>query len=102
MISSVPVAGSTRISLVRRGPRLLAISSRANSMAPSRRSPAMISSMKPTSFAFSAGIGLASSTISMVFWIPMMRGMRCVPPAPGMMPSVTSGSAKRAVGTATR
>ena len=30
---------------------------------------------------------------------PMSRGSRWVPPAPGMMPSVTSGNAKRVVGS---
>ena len=40
-------------------------------------------------------IGSAAST-------PTTRGSRCVPPAPGRMPSLTSGSPSFAEGTATR
>ena len=35
--------------------------------------------------------GIAGAHISTAFWIPARRGRRCVPAAPGMMPSFTSG-----------
>ena len=67
-------------------------------MAPVRRSPSMISSRKPSSIACGALIGLADRMNSSARSAPMSRGIRWVPPAPGMMPSVTSGKAKRVVG----
>ena len=42
------------------------------------------------------------AVISTAFATPASRGSRCVPPAPGMSPSLTSGCPTRAEGTATR
>ncbi len=40
------------------------------------------------------------NTMSIAFALPMARGSRCVPPAPGMMPSLISGWPKRALSAA--
>ena len=48
-------------------------------------------SMMPAASAFGAGTGLPSVHISSASFAPHRRGSRCVPPAPGMMPSSTSG-----------
>ena len=53
--------------------------------------PGRTSSRMPAALAFDAGTGLPSVHISSASCAPHSRGSRCVPPAPGMMPSSTSG-----------
>ena len=48
-------------------------------------------STMPAASALGAGTGLPSVHISSASAAPASRGSRCVPPAPGMMPSSTSG-----------
>ena len=47
--------------------------------------------MMPAASAFGADTGLPSVDISSAIFAPARRGNRCVPPAPGMIPSITSG-----------
>jgi len=47
-------------------------------------------------------IGSPLVIISSARCAPKMRGKRCVPPAPGKIPSFTSGKPSFADGTATR
>ena len=47
--------------------------------------------MMPAAGAFGAGTGLPSVHIAMASSRRASRGSRCVPPAPGMIPSSTSG-----------
>ena len=49
-----------------------------------------------------ASTGSPQTIMSSAFATPTARGRRCVPPAPGMRPSRTSGWARRASGAATR
>ncbi len=49
-----------------------------------------------------AGDRVAGTIMASAFSTPTTRGRRCVPPAPGRMPSLTSGRPSRAVGQATR
>ena len=75
---------------------------RAHSMAPCSSSPSMTASMKPSFTASSARIG---SPVTMIFSAaspPISRGRRCVPPAPGTKPRLTSGSPTWAPAIATR
>ena len=83
-------------SLVRRGGR----PSRAKATAASTRSPSAIASTTPIASG-SAG-GSPETIISSAGLTPIRRGNRWVPPAPGTMPSLTSGSASRVLGAATR
>ena len=94
--SSVAVAGSTLISPVRRGPlpapsRRARITHRAGFRDRLRRSHRGSPALSPVE----AVTGFADRMKSSARSAPMSRGRRCVPPAPGMMPSVTSGNAKR-------
>ncbi len=101
--SSVPASPArTGRSRVRRGGRPSATMRRAKAIAPLRKSPSTISSMAPSASAFVAGTGLPPVIISSAASTPTSRGSRCVPPAPGMRPSVTSGSPTFASATATR
>src|SRR6266581_63822 len=50
----------------------------------------------PSSRARSAVTGAPVRTVSMAAYLPAVRGHRCVPPAPGMMPRLISGWPKRA------
>ena len=80
----------------------LPISSRANAAASARRSPLAMRSMRPRDSACGAATGLPEVTRSIAAGTPASRGTRCVPPAPGMMPSVTSGRPTRASAVAIR
>src|SRR5439155_18960530 len=61
-----------------------------------------IASIRPWLRAASAPIGSPLTIIWSAFSTPTTRGSRCVPPAPGRRPSLTSGRPKRAVLTPTR
>ena len=74
----------------------------AKAMALARRSPVAISSMSPVSCAWRAPIGSPPVIMSSASGRPTSRGRRCVPPAPGRMPSFTSGSPTLASATAMR
>ena len=74
----------------------------ANATPAAARSPSTISSMRPTLSASSAPIGSPLTIIDSAFGTPTTRGSRWVPPAPGRMPSFTSGRPKRAPFTPTR
>ncbi len=76
--------------------------SRANAIAPASRSPSMIRSRIPNSRASRAETELPLAHISTALATPANRGRRCVPPAPGMMPSFTSSWPTCASGAATR
>jgi hypothetical protein len=52
--------------------------------------------------AFCAEMGSPSEVITAACSIPTRRGRRCVPPAPGNRPSLTSGTPSFAEGTAMR
>src|SRR5271168_4548184 len=80
----------------------LAATSLAKAMAPARRSPSIILSTMPDLKASSAFTGLPVVHISTALATPARRGRRCVPAAPGMMPSFTSGWPTCALATATR
>ena len=80
----------------------LSATSRANAIAPARRSPSTIRSTMPHFTASSAFIGFPLTHISTAFATPASRGRRCVPPAPGISPSFTSGWPTCALATATR
>ena len=61
-----------------------------------------ISSTTPHSLASRAPNGVPDRMTSSAFSTPMRRGRRCVPPAPGMRPSLISGRPHFADGTAMR
>jgi len=58
--------------------------------------------MIPVDNAVFASIGSPNAHISTAFATPARRGNRCVPAAPGIMPSFTSGWPTCADATATR
>ena len=62
----------------------------------------MISSTRPAASASLAGIGSPDRIIGSAFSMPTRRGSRCVPPAPGMIPSLISGRPSRVPAAATR
>ncbi len=62
----------------------------------------MISSTRPAASASFAGIGSPDRIIGSAFSMPTRRGRRCVPPAPGIRPSLISGRPSRVPGAATR
>ena len=74
----------------------------ANATPAAARSPSTISSIRPTFRASSAPIGSPLTIIASALGTPTTRGSRWVPPAPGRMPSLTSGRPKRAAFTPTR
>src|SRR5206468_227338 len=55
----------------------------------------------PMALASAAGTRRPVKIISLASGAPMMRGSNCVPPMPGKIPRVTSGTAKTAVSEAT-
>ena len=59
---------------------------------PSNNSPSIISFTIPRDFAFSAEIKAPEVINSKACSAPMILGSRCVPPAPGKIPSFTSGN----------
>ena len=73
--------------------------SAAKATAPARRSPSTMRSIRPSSSAFGAFTGLPVVTRSTATAGGTRRGSRTVPPAPGTMPSVTSGSPTEAEGS---
>ena len=80
-----------------------AISRRAKAIADSRSFPSSASSSTtPHSLASRAPNGVPERMTSSAFSTPMSRGSRCVPPAPGMSPSLISGRPHFADGTAMR
>ena len=96
-----PAAVSSGRSRVRRRSPAAA-RARANAIAPARRSPSTMWSRMPASLARGARSGLPSVHISIASAAPASRGSRWVPPAPGMMPSRTSGCPTLASAVATR
>ncbi len=92
----------TGSSLVFRGAAPCSSSSRAQAIAPSRKSPSTILSISPISFAAAAPTGLPLTIRSSAAATPASRGERCVPPAPGNKPRFTSGKPTLADGTAHR
>ncbi len=80
----------------------LPISSRASSIASWRRSPDESRSTRPRRRASAAFTMRPLETRSRAASRPMSLGKRCVPPAPGTSPSLTSGSPKLAPGSAMR
>ena len=62
----------------------------------------MISSTRPSLSASAAPRSLPSAIMVSAARAGMSRGRRCVPAAPGMMPSLTSGSPRRVSRSATR
>ncbi len=62
----------------------------------------MISSTSPAASASLAGIGSPERIIGSAFSMPTRRGRRCVPPAPGIRPSLISGRPSRVPAAATR
>ncbi len=89
-------------SRTRRNGRFSARTRRAKTIASVVRSPSAIASRTPSASASAAGIGSPVTIILSAFSGPTSRGRRCVPPAPGRRPSLTSGRPTRAVGAATR
>ena len=75
---------------------------RACATAAARRSPAASSSISPAASAAALDTRSPLQIMPMARGMPTMRGSRCVPPAPGMMPSVTSGRPTTVPGAATR
>ena len=61
-----------------------------------------MSSTSPALSASFAGIGSPDRIIGSAFSMPTRRGSRCVPPAPGMSPSLISGRPSRVPAAATR
>lgn len=59
-------------------------------------------SNRPLPASFSDGMAVPETIMFSAGSRPIARGRRCVPPAPGRMPSFTSGSAICAPGAATR
>ena len=81
----------------------IARSASAHALASSMRRPASATALTmPQSSAFAASTNSPNSIICLARAGPTSRGNRCVPPAPGSMPSVTSGSAIRAETSAMR
>ncbi len=96
-------AGSIFISRTRFNGALLFISSFAYAKpATSKSSPSTTLSTKPEVCAFLAAIGLPEVIKSKAASTPIKRGALWVPPAPGKMPSFTSGKPTFAVGNAQR
>ena len=102
--NSATASGSGFASLSRmRGIGRLRAISRAKAIASaSRLSSPTTRSIRPSSAAFFAGTGSPIASIGSDAFIPIRRGRRCVPPAPGSRPSFTSGVPIIAEGTATR
>ena len=74
----------------------------ANAIAACVTSPCAISSTRPYLSASAAGIGSPLRIIGRALSMPIRRGSRCVPPAPGRRPSLISGRPSRVPGAATR
>ena len=72
-------------------PPLRAQTTRAPRSRSSKPSPGTIASTMPSRMRLRRGSGSPSEHISAALATPASRGSRCVPPAPGMMPSFTSG-----------
>ncbi len=101
--SKTPGSSSTGCSSpVRRSGRCSARMRSAKATAPFSRSPSMISSTRPSLSASAAPRSLPSAIMVSAARAGIRRGRRCVPAAPGMMPSLTSGSPRRVSRTATR
>ena len=58
--------------------------------------------MRALSLKSIAGSGSPDRIKFRAFSTPIIRGKRCVPPAPGIKPNLISGSANNAFGCATR
>ena len=80
--------------------RLLACATSARAAA--SRSPSTTRSTSPSAAASLAGTRRPDAMSAMARATPTSRGKRCVPPAPGMMPSFTSGSPTVAPSAASR
>ena len=97
--SSLIVRGMSRVS---RLPAPWSISASANLVAPSPRSPAHTSSTTRAVSASCAVMGRPVVIMSIACANPASRGNRCVPPAPGSKPRLTSGNPTFADVVATR
>ena len=75
---------------------------RAKRTAPSTMSPSTISWMSAVPLSLPAGTGVPVVIMFNAASTPTARGRRCVPPAPGISPSFTSGSASGASAFAMR
>ena len=82
--------------------RFSATTRSAKATAPARRSSPTTSSTMPISLALGARTGSPLTIILSAASTPATRGNRCVPPAPGRSPSLTSGSPTCPAATATR
>ncbi|MCY1378953.1 hypothetical protein D9M69_666270 [compost metagenome] len=69
-------------------PQMMSAAPRASSISLSSGTTRLT---RPARSASVASIMRAVSTMSMALDLPTARGRRCVPPAPGMMPSLISG-----------
>ena len=76
--------------------------SSANEIAAVTTSPSATLSTRPSLRAFSAEIGLPPQIISAASTAPTRRGSLCVPPAPGTIPRLVSGSPNLLPATAMR
>ena len=87
----------------RRGPAPWFSSRRASASPAARESvPLATASISPSRRASPASIWRPEVMRSIAASVPTARGSRCVPPAPGKRPKVTSGRPIRVPGTATR
>ena len=93
--SSSRGTGRSRMRCLRREP------ARACRTAAARKSPSATASMRPSAAPVGAQAFAAADHGDRAD-TPTRRGTRCVPPAPGMMPSVTSGRPTTAPGLAMR
>mmetsp|Transcript_59603 Transcript_59603/g.189665 ORF Transcript_59603/g.189665 Transcript_59603/m.189665 type:complete len:371 (+) Transcript_59603:1278-2390(+) len=93
IICAVPRSSSlsVRRSELLRATRPAAMSSASFRDSARRALPSTTPSMRPLSRASLALMGLDVSIISRLFFRPMRRGRRCVPPNPGMIPRLSSG-----------
>jgi hypothetical protein len=74
----------------------------ANPIANSRRSASVTASSRPDDSAVSPSTGRPASSICSACFAPMIRGRRCVPPAPGTIPRLISGKPNLVSRAATR
>ena len=97
--AAIPLATN---SLVLRRGASCAASSRHQASAAVPRSPSTTRSTSPRFAARAASTGLPLIIMSSAGRAPISRGKRCVPPAPGSSPSLTSGRPTFASGAAQR
>ena len=79
------------LAIITLGPLMAHTASAAASASVIKWSAATTRDTRPARSASAASIVRPVSTMSMALLLPTARGSRCVPPAPGMMPSLISG-----------